>query len=85
MSDIRDLPDRDPAKVQELANAVREMAAGMRAADVVKALASVITAVVCETSGNRGTAHAIIASVNEEMLLTVERAQRPGWPPERQQ
>ena len=85
MRDIHDLPERDPAKVQELANAVREMTAGMRAADVVKALASVITSVVCETSRNRGTAHEIIASVNEEMLLAVDRAQRPGWPTERQQ
>jgi hypothetical protein len=85
MSDMHDLPERDQAKVQELANAVREMAAGMRAADVVKALASVITSVVCETSGNRDTAHAIIASVNEEMLLAVNRAQRPGLPTERLQ
>jgi hypothetical protein len=84
MSDIHDLPERDPAKVQELANAVREMAAGMRAADVVKALASVIASVVCEASRNRATAHAIIASVNEEMQLAIDRAQRPDWLIERQ-
>jgi hypothetical protein len=38
-----DLPQRDPAKVEALANAVREMATRMRAEDMVKALASVIT------------------------------------------
>jgi hypothetical protein len=84
MRDIHDLPERDPAKVQELANAIRELATGMRAADVVKALASVITSVVCETSRNRRAAHAIIAALNEEMLLAVERSQRPDWPIERQ-
>jgi hypothetical protein len=57
-----DLPERDPVKVEALANAVREMARGMRAADVVKALASVITSVVCDTSRNRVTAQAIVAS-----------------------
>jgi hypothetical protein len=54
-----DLLERDPAKVEALANAVREMATGMRATEVVKALASVITAVVCDTSRNRETAQAI--------------------------
>jgi hypothetical protein len=44
-----DLPQRESAKVEALANAIRELATGMRAADVVKALASVITAVVCDT------------------------------------
>jgi hypothetical protein len=29
-----DLPERDPAKVEALANAVREMATGMQAADI---------------------------------------------------
>jgi hypothetical protein len=53
------------------------MATGMRAGDVVKALASVITAVVCETSGNRATAHAIVASLTEEMIVAANRAQRP--------
>ncbi len=56
-----ELPERDPAKVEALANAVREMVTGMRAADVVKALASVITTVVCDTSRNRETAQAIAA------------------------
>ena len=44
MSD--DLPNQDLAKVKALAEAVREMTAGMRVVEVVQALASVITASV---------------------------------------
>jgi hypothetical protein len=80
-----DLPQRESAKVEALANAIRELATGMRAADVVKALASVITAVVCDTSRNRETAQPIIASVGDEMLIAVNQAERPGWPPFRRQ
>jgi hypothetical protein len=79
------VPERDPAKVVALANVVREMATGMRAADVLKALASVITAVVCDTSRNRETAQAIVASLSDEMLIAVNQAERPGWPASRRQ
>jgi hypothetical protein len=68
-----------------MANVVREMATGMRAADVVKALASVITTVICDTSRNRATAHAIVASLSDEMIIAVNQAQRPGWTAERSQ
>jgi hypothetical protein len=80
-----DVPERDRAKVEALANAIRELATGMRAADVVKALASVITDVVCDRSRNRETAQAIIASVGDEMLIAVNQAERPGWSPFRRQ
>jgi hypothetical protein len=80
-----DVPQRDSAKVEALANAIRELATGMRAADVVKALASVIAAVVCDCSRNRETAQAIIASVGDEMLIAVNQAERPGWAPFRRQ
>jgi hypothetical protein len=52
-----DLPKRDPAKVKALAKAVRDMTAGMRTADVVQALASVITTAVAtrrETATRHG-------------------------------
>ena len=81
---IHDWRERDRSKVQELANGIREMATGMRAADVVMVLASVITSVVCETSRNHETARGIIKSLNEEMLLALERTQRPDWPTEHQ-
>jgi hypothetical protein len=80
-----DLPERAPAKVEALANAVREMATGMRRADMVNALASVITTVVCDTSHNRDTAQAIVASLSYEMLVAVNQAERPGWPVSRRQ
>lgn len=80
-----DLPKRDPANVKALADAVRDMAAGMRIADVVQALASVITTVVCDMSRNRATARAIVECVGEEMLSAIDEAERPGWPTERQQ
>jgi hypothetical protein len=73
----------DPTKVKALAEAVRDMADGMRIADVVQALASVITTVVCDTSRSRDTARAIVESVGEEMLSAVDEAQRPGWPTKR--
>jgi hypothetical protein len=80
-----DLPNRDPARIKALAEAVLDMAAGMWAADVVHALASVITTVVCDTSRNRDTARAIVEAVGEEMLSGVDEAERPGWPTERRQ
>jgi hypothetical protein len=80
-----DLPNRDPTKIKGLAEAVRNMTAGMRAADVVQALASVITTVVCDTSRNRNTARAIIEAVGEEMLSAVDEAERPSWPTARRQ
>jgi hypothetical protein len=80
-----DLPKRDPAKVKALAKAVRDMTAGMRTADVVQALASVITTAVCDTSGNRDTARAIVEAMGEEMLSAVDEAERPGWPTARRQ
>jgi hypothetical protein len=80
-----DLPNRDPAGIKALAAAVREMTAGMWTADVVQALASVITTVVCDTSRNRDIARAIVEAVGEEMLSAVNGAERPGWPTERRQ
>ena len=80
-----DLPNRDLAKVKALAQAVRDMTAGIRSADVVEALASVITTVVCDTSRNRDTARAIVEAVGEEMLSAVDEAERPGWPTARRQ
>jgi hypothetical protein len=80
-----DLPNRDPAKIRALAEAMRDMAAGMWSADVVQALASVITSIVCDTSNSRATARAIVESVGEEMLSAVDEADRPGWPTERRQ
>jgi hypothetical protein len=80
-----DLPNRDPAKVKALAEAVRDMTAGLRVADVVQALASVITTIVCDTSRSRDTARAIVEAVGEEMLSAVDEAERPGWPTERRQ
>jgi hypothetical protein len=80
-----DLPQRDPGKVEAVTNAVREMATGMRAADMVNALASAITTAVCDTSPNRDTAQAIVASLSYQMLVAVNQAERPGWPAERQQ
>jgi hypothetical protein len=80
-----DLPKREPAKINTLAEDVRDMAAGMRIADVVQALASVITTIVCDTSRNRTTARAIVEAVGEEMLLAVDEAERPGWQTERRQ
>ena len=79
------LPERATEKVEVLANTVREMATGMRAADVMQALASVIVHVACETSSNRATAHAIIASLSEEMIEAVSERQRPDWAPGRPQ
>jgi hypothetical protein len=81
----RDLLKRDPASVKALADAVRDMAAGMRVADVVQALASVITTLVCDISRNRATARAIVECVGEEMLSAIDKAERPGWPTERRQ
>lgn len=81
----RDLPDQNQAEVKGLAEAVRDMAAGMRISDVVQALASVITTVVCDTSRNRDTARAIVEALGEEMLSAVDEAERPGWPTERRQ
>jgi hypothetical protein len=78
-------PNRDRAKVEALAEVVRDMAAGMRITDVVQALASVLTTVVCDTSRNRATARAIVEAVGEEMLLAVDGAERPGWLTERRQ
>jgi hypothetical protein len=80
-----DLPHRDAAKVKALADAVRDMTAGMRIVDVVQALASVITTVVCDMSRNRDTARAIVEAVGEEMLSAVDEAERPGWPTGRRQ
>jgi hypothetical protein len=80
-----ELPNRDPDKIKALAEAVRDLAAGMPIADVVHALASVITTAVCDTSRNRDTARAIVESLGEEMLSAVDEAERPGWPPERRQ
>jgi hypothetical protein len=80
-----DLPNRDPVKIKALAEAVRDMTAGMWTADVVQALASVITTVVCDTSRSRDTARAIVESVGEEMLSAVDEAERPGWPTQRRQ
>jgi hypothetical protein len=80
-----DLPNRDPAKIKALAEAVLDMTAGMRIADVVHALASVITTVVCDISRNRDVARAIVESVGEEMLSAVDEAERPGWPAKRRQ
>lgn len=79
------MPNRGRPKVEALAEAVRDMAAGMRIVDVVQALASVITTVVCDTSGNRDTARAIVEALGEEMLSAVDVAERPGWPTERRQ
>jgi hypothetical protein len=83
MSD--DLPNQDPSKVNALAEAVRDMTAGMRIVDVVQALASVIATIVCDTSKTRDTARAIVEAVGEEMLSAVDEAERPGWPTERRQ
>ena len=80
-----ELPNRDPVKIKALAEAVRDMTAGMWTADVVQALASVITTVVCDTSRSRDTARAIVESVGEEMLSAVDEAERPGWPTQRRQ
>jgi hypothetical protein len=80
-----DVPNRDPAKIEALAEAVRDMAVGMWVADVVQALASVITTAVCDTSRSRDTARAIVEAVGEEMLSAVEEAERPGWPTKRRQ
>jgi hypothetical protein len=80
-----DLPNRDPARIKALAGAVRDMTAGMWSADVVQALASVITTIVCDTSRSRDTARAIVESVGEEMLSAVNEAERPGWPREHRQ
>lgn len=83
MSD--DLPNQDLAKVKALAEAVRELATGMRILDVVQALASVITTAVCDMSTNRDTARSIVEAVSEEMLSAVDEAERPSWPTERRQ
>jgi hypothetical protein len=55
-----DLPQRDSAKVEALANAIRELATGMRAADVVKALASV-SAYIAATTDAADSAQALLA------------------------
>jgi hypothetical protein len=80
-----DLPNRDPAKIEALAEAVRDMTTDIWAADAVQALASVITTIVCDTSRNRDTARAIVEAVGEEMLSAVDEAERPGWPTKRRQ
>ena len=74
------LPPRSRPRQSAIArDAVREMSAGMRAADVVvQALASVVTSVACETSRNRDTARAIVLSDGKEMVAAVDQAERLG-------